>query len=808
MKRFFSILSLFVFVNTLGFSAQEVAEQDTMIVDVVEEISTVDISGFDYEFKNNKDSLTLKLLETGNITFTWEKLNSSGEFIGIRYRGNGEREWESASAAIIDNEIVVDEILENVIFEYQLGIGSSESDISYSDEINNFNTFGETIFKNNSAKGKEEAVEISFALPNDRMNEILSVYPNTSFSIKYNTKIGEKQHKANENKAPWIQLDDISVNTVKHKIKELVGGEKYVYKVGLNLNGEKLIWSKKGKFTTERAWGIFKLLVLIGSLGMFIFGMKIMSEGLQKAAGSRLRNMLGSITSNRVKGVLTGFGITSIVQSSSVTTVMTVSFVNAGLLNLRQSAGVMMGANIGTTITAWLILIFGFKVSLSSYALIFIAFGAPLLFFAKGKAKMWASVIIGFSLLFMGLGELKHSVPSLGADSAIVQFFVDFKDVWYGPLMFVALGALVTVVIQSSSAAMALTMTMVAGGVIPFEVASAMILGENIGTTITAELASLIGNVHAKRSARIHSLFNIIGVTWAILLFPFILKGIGGLIEGDPYTDGNAANLGLAIFHSAFNLLNVLILIWFVPWLVKMAEKTVKSKGSADEEFHLDYIGTGMMGTPDLSILEAKKEIAKFGELTGRMSGFAQNLLSEQNKKAKTKLHDKIAKYEEITDRVEIEVANYLAKVSEGEMTEDTSQKVRAMNSIVNDLERIGDIYFQISKAIERKDEQKIYFLPEQRDSLIGLFGKVDKAFEIMVENLNSDWDGVVIGPAQDAEKGINDKRDEMRKEHLMNLGKKDFNMESGMIFSNLFSSCEKVGDHIINVSEAITGKI
>jgi phosphate:Na+ symporter len=488
---------------------------------------------------------------------------------------------------------------------------------------------------------------------------------------------------------------------------------------------------------------------------------------------------------------------------------MVVSFVNAGLMTLRQSVGVMMGANIGTTMTAWLILVFGFKVSISSYALILIAFGAPMLFFSKGSVKTWASVIIGFALLFMGLGELKDAVPTLGVDSGLVQFFIEYKDSGLlGTLMFIGLGTLVTVVIQSSSAAMALTMTMVAGGVLPFEVAAAMILGENIGTTITAQLAALIGNVHAKRAARIHAIFNLIGVIWMVLVFHYFLKGIAFFMEGDPFTDPGAANVGIAIFHTAFNFANVLLLIWFTPKLVAMAEKSVRSKGAADEEFHLDYIGTGMMGTPDLSILEAKKEVAKFGAITGKMSTFTQSLLTEQNKKVKTKLHDKMAKYEEITDRVEIEVANYLAKVAEGEMSEDTSIRVRSMNSIVNDLERIGDIFYQMSKAIERKDELKIYFLPEQRESLMQMLGLVDKAFEIMVTNLNADWGGVLIQDAEDAEAKINKKRDSMRKEHLQNMNKKDFNMESGMVFSNLFSSCEKVGDHVINVSEAIVGKI
>jgi len=807
MKKLSALLAIFLlFGATLNAQVNPV-EGDTNNVVEIAPITNVEVSDLSFEFENEEDTLTLELLEFGDLSINWTGVSNSDSHLGFKYAELGTEDWKTASADVLDSALTINGLTQNLIFKYKIGTGSSANDISYGDEAGHFNTLSQTVFSNFAAKGKEEGAEIMWALKNDKLQEVLSIYPDAHYTVKYNTKIGKKQNKNNKAKAPWTKIEDISINDVKLKLKELSGGESYVYKVGIH-TGSQTIWSKGGKFKTERTWGIFKLLVLIGALGMFIFGMKIMSEGLQKAAGSRLRNMLGSITSNRVKGVFTGFGITSIVQSSSVTTVMTVSFVNAGLMTLRQSAGVMMGANIGTTITAWLVLLLGFKVSLGPYALIFIAFGAPMLFFSKGKAKMWASVIIGFALLFMGLDFLKHSVPDLDASSSIVQFFIDFKDVWYGPLMFVILGALVTVVIQSSSAAMALTMTLVAGNVIPFEVASAMILGENIGTTITAELASLIGNVHAKRSARIHSLFNIIGVSWAILLFPFITAGIAQVIDGDPYTDGNAANLGLAIFHSAFNLMNVLILIWFVPWLVKVAERTVKSKGGADEEFHLDYIGTGMMGTPDLSILEAKKEVAKFGELTGRMSGFAQDLLTEQNKKVKNKLHDKMAKYEEITDRVEIEVANYLAKVSEGEMSEGTAVRVRSMNSIVNDLERIGDIFFQISKAIERKDEKKIYFLPEQRDSITEMFSLIDNAFSVMVENLNADWEAVTLDSAADAENKINKKRDAMRKEHLLNLAKKDFNMESGMVFSNLFSSCEKVGDHIINVSEAIVGKI
>ncbi|MGM0479951.1 MAG: Na/Pi cotransporter family protein, partial [Bacteroidota bacterium] len=585
--------------------------------------------------------------------------------------------------------------------------------------------------KNVAATPKTEGFTIVWGVDYQDYNQLKA--ENYSISIKYNTKIGAKRFKDGYKNANWNVIDNIPLDSTSYTISALAEEETYVYKVGLSKNNE-VQWSDRYSVTTERGWGIFRFFILIGSLGLFIYGMKVMSEGLQQAAGSKLRNLLGSITSNRVKGVLTGFGITSVVQSSSVTTVMTVSFVNAGLLTLVQSAGVMMGANIGTTVTGWIINIFGFKVSIGSYALIFIALGAPLLFFARQKIKAWASAIIGFAILFMGLGFLKDAVPELGPESPLVKFFVEYKDIpIVSTLIFVLLGAMVTIIVQSSSAAMALTMTLVASGIIPFEISAAMILGENIGTTITAELASTVGNVHAKRSARIHSLFNLVGVTWAVLLFPFILGGIEYFMitigVGNPFENpAEHANTGLAIFHTTFNLLNVLLLIWFVPNLVRIAERTVKSKGAQDEEFHLDYIGSGYMSTPDLSLLEAKKEIAKFGEITSRMSRFSRSLLFEKSRKKQKKLHERIAKYEQITDRVEIEVANYLNKISEGELSGDTAVRIRGMNSIVNDLERIGDIYYQMSKTLERKSSEKIWFTPEQRNNLASMFDLVDRA--------------------------------------------------------------------------------
>ncbi len=631
--------------------------------------------------------------------------------------------------------------------------------------------------------------------------------------LEYNTKIGANRHKEGYSNSDWTTVPNLSIASKGYDITDLKGGTKYVFKLGISKEGGSVIWSGKASCKPDRGWGIFKFLLLIGSLGLFIFGMKMMSEGLQRAAGSGLRKMLSSITSNRLSGILTGFGITSVVQSSSVTSVMTVSFVNAGLLTLTQSAGVMMGANVGTTITGWLINVFGFKVSLSAYALIFIAVGAPFLFTSKQNLKSWGTTIIGFALLFMGLGELKHVLDgSIDADSGFVKFFLDYKD--FGLLstvLFVLLGTVVTVLIQSSSAAMALTMTLVAGGLIPFEVASAMVLGENIGTTITAQIAASIGNVHAKRSAMIHSMFNIVGVIWAVVLFSFLLKGIATFMDtmnlGDPFTDfKQASNTGLVIFHTAFNALNVIVLIAFVPQLVNLAERLVIARSDSDEDFKLDFIRTPISQTPETSILEAKKEVAKFGSITSRMPKFILGILNQSDKKAKAKLYKKIAKYEEITDRVEVEIAQYLGKVAQGQMTSATSRRIRSMLSITNDLERIGDIFYQISKTIERKEQDKIYFTPDQREGINSILRELEVAFEIMNNNLLDQYGGISLEEAMKQEQVINSVRDKLREAHMAGIEKGEFNIRAAMIYNDLFSACERVGDHIINVSEAVAG--
>ena len=566
-------------------------------------------------------------------------------------------------------------------------------------------------------------------------------------------------------------------------------------------------------------FGIIELLNLIGALGFFIFGMKVMSDGIQKAGGVKMRQILGGMTSNRYFGVMTGFLITAIVQSSSATTVMTVSFVNAGLLTLVESAGVMMGANIGTTITAWIISILGFKVKMSAIALPIIAFGMPMMFARKTKTKNWGEFLVGFALLFIGLSELKNAVPDIKNNPEVLNFLAGFADISFlSRLMFVGVGTLLTIVVQSSTAAMALTLVLCNTGVIPFEVAAAMVLGENIGTTITAELASLVGNVHAKRSARIHSMFNIVGVTWMLILMPYALDIVEYISMNyfgsiSPYTavDGwgdsiSPVPIALSIFHTGFNLLNVLLLIWFVPLLVRIAERTVKSQGDMDQEFHLEHIGRGLMQTAELSVLEAQKEVIKFGKITSKLYNMILELRKETNSKKFNKLMERIKKYEDITDRMEVEIADYLAKAAQGEMSDSASFKVRSMISIINDMERIGDICYQMSISIERKKENKAEFTTESKKSIEVLLGEVQKALNIMNDNLNSEYSQVTLTEANNAENNINNMRNKLRKSYLQKIEKGEMPIQTGMIYNNLIHSLEKLGDHIFNISEAIVG--
>ena len=558
-------------------------------------------------------------------------------------------------------------------------------------------------------------------------------------------------------------------------------------------------------------YGFFEILSLIGALGFFIYGMKVMSEGIQKVAGAKMRHILSSMTSNRFKGVFTGFALTSLVQSSSATTVLVVSFVNAGLLSLVESIGVIMGANIGTTITAWLISIVGFKVKIASYALPIIAVGFPMLFFNKDKMKFWGEVLIGFALLFMGLALLKDSVPDIKSNPEILAFVAEWSDMGFlSIVIFVGIGTLMTVIVQSSSAAMALTLVMANNGWIPFEIAAAMVLGENIGTTITANLAAIVGNVHAKRAAFAHFIFNVFGVSWIILILTPFLAGITLYMTNSgqlsPVDNPEAIPIALSIFHTSFNIINTLLLVGFVNFIAKVVTKVIKSSG--DDEFRLEYISTGMMNTAELSIEEARKETVRFGDIAVKMSGQFRELLQADKPKKQKKLMKKIRRYEEMTDQMEQEISKYLMAVSgSGTLSSEGTRRITSLLSIVNDLERIGDIFFQMSRDIDRLIKNEMSFKSKQVENLIGMMDLIDEALALMMTNLQSRPDSISLEPAMQKEKQIDKFRNKLRKELMKEMDKENYEPKRDGWYKDLFHLCEKLGDHIINVSEAITGE-
>lgn len=564
-------------------------------------------------------------------------------------------------------------------------------------------------------------------------------------------------------------------------------------------------------------FGIYDAFNILGALAFFIFGMKMMSDGIQKAAGGGLKNILGTMTQNRYIGVFSGFLVTALVQSSSATTVMTVSFVNAGIIDLTQSAGVLLGANVGTTITAWLVTLLGFKIKISVLSLPLLAISVPMLFAKRRKVKFYGEFIVGFALLFWGLAELKGAVPDLKNNPEALSFLQAYAHGgFFSNILFVGVGTLLTIIVQSSSAAMALTITLSMNGIIPFEVAAAMVLGENIGTTITAWLASIPANVHAKRAARIHSLFNIIGVTWMLLLISFVIdlppivQWINTEILGSDLNimDAEGRGMGISIFHTTFNLLNVLLMIWFIPWLVTTAIKLVKSKGEIDEEFHLDHIGAGLLPSSELSLMEAKKEAQKFADVAGRMNGFVKTLINETDQKTFDKLVKKIRKYEDITDRIEEEMAIYLTKIGQGSLTEETSQKIRAMHKMISNLERVGDIYYGMSIVLESKKESKVWFTQGQRDNLNKYFDLLGKTFKEMKENLEAEFGQVNLDKAVELERDNNKMQEHLHHSHIIDLEKGEYDFKSAMHYRDLFMACEKVGDHLINVSESMQMKI
>lgn len=555
-------------------------------------------------------------------------------------------------------------------------------------------------------------------------------------------------------------------------------------------------------------FGLLEFLTLAGSLGLFIYGMKVTSEGLQKVAGGRMRNLLRAMTANLFTGVLTGFFSTVVVQSSGAITVMVVSFVNAGLLKLRQAISVIMGANIGTTIKA---LLFSWAVftdlSITRLAIPIIGLAFPLLFLRTDQAKAWAEFLIGLALLFLGLEFMKNSVPPPSPQA--LEFMRDLSGMgMFSVLLFVLMGIVLTVVIQRSSASIALTMMLCENGTIGYEMAAALVLGENIGTTLTANIAAWVANVWAKRAARAHFLIKVIGVSWAVLLFhPYLHvldRTVTVIFGASPYENPTQVKWALTFLHISFNVANTLLLIGFIPLLERMVTWMVPVRSELDEEYRLEYLEGDIPLTPEVSLLEARKEIAKFGRLTHEMLHMVRELLTAKEQRVRDGLMDRIAKYEQITDRIEVEVGKYLTKTSTEVRNEDISAEIQGMLGIIGDLERVGDIFFQMSKAMERKLNDRLWFTPEQRANLLEMFDLLEQAFVVMHRNLDVDGGSVSLDEAVEAEQRINQKRDQLRRAHLRSIESGDYNVKSGLVYNDLFSSCEKVGDHLINVSEAL----
>lgn len=557
---------------------------------------------------------------------------------------------------------------------------------------------------------------------------------------------------------------------------------------------------------------VFKILTLLGSLGLFLYGMTLMSEALQKVAGDKLRNFLAAMTSNPVKRIFTGLFITALIQSSSATTVMVVSFVNAGLLSLIQSIGVIMGANIGTTFTAWLISLLGFKADISIISIPLIGFGFVFMMAKAKRKKSIGELLIGFALLFLGLNFLKDSVPNLQQSPEVLAFLQKWTNFGFlSVIIFVMIGTILTIVLQSSSATMALTLVMVNNGWIPFEMAAALVLGENIGTTITANIAAAVANVSARRAACAHSVFNLFGVLWVLALFhPFLLtvsKIIVAIGCDNPLQPGaSSASLlySVATVHTLFNICNTLILVWFTPQIVKLVTYLIKSP-KEEEVFRLQYIQGGLLSTSELSLGQAKEEIVHFAKLCHRQYGYAREAINTDDPERFDELYKKLEHYEQITDRVEFEIAKYLNNISEGVLSEESGRRIQAMYKIISELESIGDSGFNIARILQRRNLHDKKFDPGMIKKLNYMIDLLDRGFESMIHNLELGYSKIEdIANAQDIEQDINEYRNNLKEEHLLNLENNLYSYLTGVYYMDLISECEHVGDFMINISEAI----
>ncbi len=567
---------------------------------------------------------------------------------------------------------------------------------------------------------------------------------------------------------------------------------------------------------------ILQLFTLLGALGMFLYGMNLMSDGLQKAAGNRLRRFLEAMTSNRFKSVTTGLTITSIIQSSSATTVMVVGFVNAGLLALHQAIGVIMGANIGTTVTAWLISLLGFKADISILAVPLMAVGFLLSISKSERRRNISETVIGFSLLFLGLSLMKESVPDLKETPEVLSFIQGWTEHGFGSvLIFLVFGTILTLVLQSSSATMALTLIMMSLGWIPFHMAAAMVLGENIGTTITANIAASVANTNAKRAAMAHTLFNVFGVVWALALFKPFTQLIGTIIAAmglpnpaemtysgviDPTSDASTAALyGLSMFHTLFNTFNTVILIWFIPQLEKIVTAIIKSKPTPkDESVRLKYISAGHMPTAELSISQAQKEILHFAQISRNGLGYIHSAVNAKSESEFETYRQKLVKYEEIADRIEFEIASFLNAMPQENISEHTRDKINSMYKVINELESLGDSGEAISRILSRRNANNKQFTETHVNNINAMLALVDNAYGVMIDNLERTEDKPLgLKLAVNCEVEINEKRNLLREQEIKNIEQNGACYQSSVYYLDIVSEIERMGDFIINISQA-----
>ena len=569
--------------------------------------------------------------------------------------------------------------------------------------------------------------------------------------------------------------------------------------------------------------GILQIFTLLGALGMFLYGMNLMSSGLQKAAGDKLRGLLSAMTSNPFKGVLTGLGITTVIQSSSATTVMVVSFVNAGLLTLSQAIGVIMGANIGTTVTAWMVSWLGFKADISLLAVPLMLLGFLCSNSKKSQRRNIGELVVGFSLLFLGLSFMKESVPDLNETPQVLEFVKAWSGYGFGSvLIFLVFGTVLTLVLQSSSATMAITLIMLSMGWIPFNMACAMVLGENIGTTITANIAASVGNTQAKRAAMSHTIFNVFGVIWALIFFKPFLALVGNVIElfglpnpaaegfavsAQDSPDATAALYGLSMLHTLFNTFNTLILIWFTKLIEKAVVWIVKApKNQEQEVFRLKYISAGPLATPELATEQAFDEIIHFAQISKNGLAYAGAAIQESDPDKFEELRGKLVKYEEISDRIEYEIATFLNSVSAGDISEETSAKIKAMYKIIGELESLGDSGESISRILSRKNIHKKAFDQDTLKKLDDMVSSVNDAYEAMIFNLKAAHKGDLeqISNAYNAEDRINNLRNNLREAEIEDIESSGKNYQTSVYYMDIVSELEKMGDFMINISQAL----